>query len=97
MSEGGEFEVSRFKIEVRRVADDVRRLWKESPVPSSSHGGSSTQFPYSSSGLPAPKGQPVKARGGTPGTTPPNVLRALKGHTEQGACGQRSPRWGEMS
>ena len=25
------------------------------------------------------------ARGGTPGTTPHNVLRALKGHTEQGA------------
>jgi hypothetical protein len=45
----------------------------------------------------APKGQPVKARGGTPGTTPNNVLCALKGHTEQGACGQRSPRWGEVS
>ncbi len=34
----------------------------------------------------APKGQPVKARGGTPGTTPHNVLCALKGHTEPGAC-----------
>ncbi len=45
----------------------------------------------------APKGQPVKARGGTPGTTPHNVLRALKGHTKQGAWGHRSPRWGEVS
>ncbi len=44
----------------------------------------------------APKGQPVKARGGTPGTTPHNVLCALKGHTGQGACGHRSPRWGEV-
>jgi hypothetical protein len=33
----------------------------------------------------APKGQPVKARGGTPGTTPRHILCALKGHTEQGA------------
>jgi hypothetical protein len=45
----------------------------------------------------APKGQPVKARGATPGTTPHNVLCALKGHTEQGACGHRSLRWGEVS
>jgi hypothetical protein len=45
----------------------------------------------------APKGQTVTARGGTPGTTPHKVLRALKGHTGQGACGQRSPRWGEVS
>jgi hypothetical protein len=45
----------------------------------------------------APKGQTVTARGGTPGTTPHNVLRALKGHTGQGACGHRSPRWGEVS
>jgi hypothetical protein len=45
----------------------------------------------------APKGQTVIARGGTPGTTPHNALRALKGHTEQGARGRRSPRWGEVS
>ncbi len=25
------------------------------------------------------------------------MLRALKGHTELGECGHRSPRWGEMS
>ncbi len=45
----------------------------------------------------APKGRPVKARGETPGTRPHNVLRALKGHTELGGCGHRSPRWGEVS
>jgi hypothetical protein len=45
----------------------------------------------------APKGQPVRARGGTPGTKPHKVLCALKGHTGQGVCGHRSPRWGEMS
>ena len=45
----------------------------------------------------APKGQPVTARGGTPGTTPHNVLRALKGHTAQGTCVHRSLRWGEVS
>ncbi len=45
----------------------------------------------------APKGQTVKARGGTPGTAPHNMLCALKGHTEQGAFGHRSPRWGEVS
>ncbi len=39
----------------------------------------------------------MKDRGGTPGTTPHNVLRALKGHTEQIACVHRSPRWGEVS
>jgi hypothetical protein len=33
----------------------------------------------------AAKGQQVKARGGTPGTTPRNILCALKGHKEQGA------------
>ena len=32
----------------------------------------------------APKGQPVKARGGTPGTTPHNDLCALKGHRTAG-------------
>ena len=45
----------------------------------------------------APKGQQVKARGGTPGTTPHNVCCALKGHTRQASCGHRSPRWGEVS
>ena len=45
----------------------------------------------------APKGQPVRARGGTPGTTPHNALRALKGHTERGARRHRSPRWGEVA
>jgi hypothetical protein len=56
------------------------------------------KFPVSSFQIPgAPKGQPVKALGGTPGSTPHNVLCALEGHTEQGACGHRSPRWGEVS
>jgi hypothetical protein len=45
----------------------------------------------------APKGQPVKARGETPRITPPKGLCALKGHTEQGSCGHRSPRWGEVA
>ena len=45
----------------------------------------------------APKGQPAKARGGTPGTTPHHALCALKGHTEPGACHPRSPRWVEVS
>jgi hypothetical protein len=51
------------------------------------------EFPVASLQFPVP----VKARGGTPGRTPHNVLSALKGHTEQGACGHHSPRWGEMS
>jgi quaternary ammonium compound-resistance protein SugE len=78
----GEFEDFSFKVEVPATSPVGR-------VPS--RGGSSTRFPDSSSELPAPKG------GGTPGTTPHNVLCALKGHTEQGACCQRSPRWGEVS
>ncbi len=45
----------------------------------------------------APKGQKVKTRGETPGTTRHNVLCALKGHTEQGGCGHRLPRWGDVS
>ena len=49
------------------------------------------------SGLVAPKGQQLKARGGTPGAMPHDTLCALKGHTEQGACGHRSPCWGEVS
>ncbi len=55
------------------------------------------RFQYPAARALAPKGQPVKARGGTPGTTPHNVLCALKGHTERGAWGHRSPRWGEVS
>ncbi len=42
----------------------------------------------------APTGQPVKARGGTPGTPPHHVFRALKGHTDRGVGDLRPPRWG---
>ncbi len=45
----------------------------------------------------APKGQPVRARVGTPGTAPHNALRALKGHTKRRARRHRSPRWGEVA